>query len=1429
MLLLERTTNMKRKRGVLSECEDETTFINNSEINEVKEPFSEIFPEASQDSMMLQNGIPQDPQTTNTKDKQESCTENGSVAQEEEDMSNTDRSLNLNEQTGRENAKEIAGESAPKLETTTDNVPDNNASKQEDEKNSEVDVKPVINDEVEAENSTSPVQASTSIDKPQVSLSYSQQQNEVLQQSPSKRREIKLPVSKANEPRLVIDKLVLTNFKSYAGVQTIGPFNPSFSAVVGPNGSGKSNVIDSMLFVFGFRALKMRQGKLKELIHNSGADKPAFCQVDIHFQMVLDDPIIPQKSEKIPNSELIISRRAFQSNQSLYYINGKTSSYTEVTTLLKGQGIDLDHKRFLILQGEVESIAQMKPKAEKDNDDGLLEYLEDIIGTTKYKALIDNSLQEIETLNESCMEKANRFHLVEKDKDQLEEKKVEALRFLELEKKLIKAKSVHFQVNIHKSEQKIVELQREADSYVKELEDGRLANKTLLDGLESEIARQKQIEEAVKELAAKIGSLGKDKKDTNKRGVTMEEKSKNLNNKLKKITKTLEALQHNLSSSTQKLSNYSEASEQFKSEVEKLNSQLEIEEAKLDEVRQSLTEKTSEFTKEIEIIQKKLDPWNEKLKEKDNAIKLATSNIELLREQMLSTTKQLDEAKERLIRIKKEGKEKEAEYADTEIKLEKIEEQIGLGEEQCSIEKNKIENMRSALISQRQKVQESSSIFQNSQNKNKVLTSLLRLVKSGRIEGFHGRLGDLGVIDEQYDVAISTAAGSGLDSMVVETVETAQACINYLRKNKLGYANFICLNKLRNFNLAPIQTPGDPSRIKRLFDLITPTSAKFAPAFYSKLYNTLVAPNLNEAKKVAYGPKRWKVVTLDGKVVDTSGTMSGGGNYTSRGAMRLSNSRAGSDLIVTEEELQEMREKLQAMEAKFEQASVDYEQKISMLKKLKDLKPDTEFALSRLKLDIQSLATEKKEILQVCKNLIIEQENTQENNLFEQQIHEKEKQVQQWESERSEIKSEMLVHEQQIKILEQNIMDAGGVELKMQNSKVDSLKQQLEIIHDKTSGDRMAIKKLENEIKRLERIILTSTKEQHDAQVELESLQKKERENSERLQEIDLELNRLEHSKVEKDDELEALKAELDEKKDEINKFKLFEIEVENKLEKCRGLIAKSNAIIENNKNGLESIIVRDAQEYIIWLDPEEQSRYNSSEIEKLSEDEIRDIDMEVVDNEIQEIEAYMESVKVDIEVLKEYGIKIVEYDKRKSDLNSSVEERDEKKDYCEDLKRKRLDEFMVGFNTISMTLKDMYRMITMGGNAELELVDSLDPFSEGILFSVMPPKKSWKNISNLSGGEKTLSSLALVFALHQYKPTPLYVMDEIDAALDFRNVSIVANYIKERTKNAQFIVISLRNNMFELAQQLVGIYKVDNKTKSVSIANIEIAHLKKP
>jgi structural maintenance of chromosome 4 len=219
-----------------------------------------------------------------------------------------------------------------------------------------------------------------------------------------------------------------------------------------------------------------------------------------------------------------------------------------------------------------------------------------------------------------------------------------------------------------------------------------------------------------------------------------------------------------------------------------------------------------------------------------------------------------------------------------------------------------------------------------------------------------------------------------------------------------------------------------------------------------------------------------------------------------------------------------------------------------------------------------------------------------------------------------------------------------------------------------------------------------------------------------------------------------------------------------------------------------------------------------------LSAEELTSVVREDVDSRLLVLEQNLKNLKPDLKSIEEFRQKVAEHKQKQEDYEQVHAEREEARRKLDCLRQQRLTEFMDGFSVISLKLKEMYQMITLGGDAELELVDTMDPFSEGINFSVRPPKKSWKQITNLSGGEKTLASLSLVFALHHYRPTPLYFMDEIDAALDFRNVSIIANYIKERTKNAQFIVISLRNHMFELADLLVGIYKTHDVSKSVAI-----------
>lgn len=1340
--------------------------------------------------------------------------------------------------------------------------------------------------------------------------------------------------------RLVIEKLVLTNFKSYVGVQEVGPFHSSFSAVVGPNGSGKSNVIDSMLFVFGFRASKMRQAKLSELIHNSAKHKNLqYCSVDIHFQQVIDKKEFKEDEspvEVIPEEGIIVTRKAFRNNTSEYYINGKKSNYTVVTTLLKEKGIDLDHKRFLILQGEVESIAQMKPKAERENDDGLLEYLEDIIGTADYKQKIENSLEQVSELNDVCAEKENRFELVEKEKNNLETDKDKALTFLKLERQLIIKKSAYYQCELQKRTEKSKDKLEKYNQLKEKLQKEKDTNLEINKSITELEKKHKEANSKIKNINEQIQELQKQQRMIDKENVRFDEQKKNLTNKIKKSEKLSNTAKVTLDSSNAKLQDNLKEQKEYEENLIQLQEQLEIENKELESIRLELSSKTKPYTDKIAKIQKELQPWNEKLNAKESQVKVAESNVKMIKEEYAGLDKEIESKQDLMEKIIEQGKEKQKQMITLKKEKARIHKQMEHGSKEIKHAEQKMITMRENLNNTRLKVMDAKNSLSTSQNKSKVLSGLLRLQKAGRISGFHGRLGDLGVIDDKYDVAVSTAS-SQLDDMVVDTVEIGQQCIDYLRSKNLGYARFICLNKLRLFNMNKINTP---MNIPRLFDLITPKHEKFLPAFYSALRDTLAADNLKLANQAAYGSqRRYRVVTLDGKLIDTSGTLSGGGNYVHKGGMKTkSNSSSMNDELYTEEDVQQLEAELAAKEKHFLVAQDTLHEMEEALKELKDRDPEVDMQISKIELEVKSLTSDLTSLTKVVEELTANKATAEAK--LQKDLKEAEKVVNVHRQELQELKDGASSLENELKELEEKIMDIGGVKLKMQKSKIDGIIQKVEILNQKTSSVVHTIKKLQNEIKRSEKSLANNEKELQNGKVELVNLEEKFSKKNGSTLDLERKINEFENEKEKINSESEEIKDELDAKQTQINELKSTEIELENQIEKYEGAVKHEQKAIASLKQHLNSLHLRDVSHLIGWLEldipvkkaprtkeqvnkkkrkrrtkileetgeevenenenededededeemdvdeePEnsksedisrnseehddndqnnksmneentngdqakdqnakeaeeqeqQEEEYDSRELEELRElfkaselaeltaKQIQSTDIEELQAEIEKLEDELEDIKVDVDVLEEYGKRASEYQHRKVDLNEAVAKREELRNYVEDLKKKRLNEFMKGFFTISMTLKEMYQMITMGGNAELELVDSLDPFSEGILFSVMPPKKSWRNISNLSGGEKTLSSLALVFALHRYKPTPLYVMDEIDAALDFRNVSIVANYIKERTKNAQFIVISLRNNMFELSQRLVGIYKVDNMTRSVTLKNKDLVN----
>ncbi|EFX03364.1 nuclear condensin complex subunit [Grosmannia clavigera kw1407] len=1243
----------------------------------------------------------------------------------------------------------------------------------------------------------------------------------------------------APKPRIVIAYLILTNFKSYAGRQEVGPFHASFSSVVGPNGSGKSNVIDSLLFVFGFRASKMRQGKLSALIHNS-AQYPNldYCEVAVHFREVMDLP--GGGSEAIPSSDLVISRKAFRNNSSTYYIDGKSSNFTTVTTLLRDRGVDLDHKRFLILQGEVESIAQMKPKAGNEHEDGLLEYLEDIIGTSKYKTPIEEAANEVETLNDICMEKSGRVQHVEKEKHSLEDKKDKAIAYVRDENELAMKQSALYQIyigectdNVAVTKEAISQMQAELDA---ELEKHH--------GSEQEI---KQLEKAYSKGSRQCDAqeketqqLLKDMAKFDQERVKYEEKRKFLGDKRKKLEKAIATAENSAATAAETVEQCTEEIGTRAEEMAQLEKQIKEEEAELTSIRDSLKGKTQAFSDQIAAKQKSLEPWKDKINQKQSAIAVAESELAILQEKATAGATALEEMQAKIGSIEKGRAAKAAELQDCQLEKGRLEKEAKKVEAELASLAQQEPKMRAQLSNARQKADEARSSLSQTQTQGNVLTALMRMRESGRIDGFHGRLGNLGTIDQQYDVAISTACPA-LDNFVTDTVEAGQQCIEYLRKTNLGRGNFICLDKLRVRDMAAMQTP---EKAPRLFDLIRAKDERFRPAFYHALQDTLVAKDLAQANRIAYGAKRWRVVTLDGELIDKSGTMSGGGTTTKKGLM---SSKLVAD--TSKEQVARLEVDRDGLEQRFAEFQERQRELEGRLRFLGEQIPQMETTMQKLSLELDSAARNLADAQRRMKELGREQQPSSAGHDSKRALA-LEKEVGRLGAESEQLHGEMASVEAEIQRLQDKIMEVGGEKLRAQRTMIEALKEELASHNEETSNAEVRRAKAEKQMAKLEKDRAKAGRELEAAQQELEQLEAEIQNQGDKAESLQTAAEAARESLVVKKQVLAEVKAELDEKMAELNTTRGMEIDMRNKLEENQKVLVENEKQLRYWENKLSKLRLQDIHDLErakvkveggeggdegageVASEPADKDQPIKSEgtgdsagtppleLTRYSPDELAGMQKQVLQGEIAALEEKTQNASVDLGVLAEYRRRVEEHAARSSDLASAVGQRDTAKRRCDDLRRLRLEGFMEGFGVISLRLKEMYQMITMGGNAELELVDSLDPFSEGILFSVMPPKKSWKNISNLSGGEKTLSSLALVFALHHYKPTPLYVMDEIDAALDFRNVSIVANYIKERTKNAQFIVISLRNNMFELAARLVGVYKVNHMTKSVTIEN---------
>uniref|UniRef100_A0A5F8GS02 Structural maintenance of chromosomes protein n=1 Tax=Monodelphis domestica TaxID=13616 RepID=A0A5F8GS02_MONDO len=1106
--------------------------------------------------------------------------------------------------------------------------------------------------------------------------------------------------NEAGAPRLMITHIVNLNFKSYAGLPP----------------HGKSNVIDSMLFVFGYRAQKIRSKKLSVLIHNSDEHQDLdSCTVEVHFQKIIDKE--DDDYQVIPNSTFSVSRTGYRDNTSVYHISGKKKTFKEVGKLVGSHGIDLDHNR-LPNSGEVEQIAMMKPKGQTEHDEGMLEYLEDIIGCGRLKEPIQVLCRRVEILNEQRGEKLNRVKMVEKEKDALEGEKNIAIEFLTLENEVFKKKNHVCQYYIYDLQKRIAEMETQKEKIHEDTKDINKKSSELADQMKAKTKALKDIEKKLNKVTKFIEENKEKFTQLDLEDVQVREKMKHAKNKAKKLEKQLQKDKEKV----EEFKGVPASSEKVITETTARKSTLEKEkekeEEKLKQVMDSLKQETKELQEEKESQEKELMEFSKTVNEARSKMDVAQSELDIYLSHHNTAVSQLSEAKKALTTASETLKERKTAIRNLEIKLPPTEQDLKQKESELQNLTKEAIDLDSSVRDLLQKVEEAKSSLATNHSRGKVLNALIQQKKSGKIPGIYGRLGDLGAIDEKYDIAISSCCGA-LDYIVVDTIDTAQICVNFLKKQNIGVATFIGLDKIKVLekHMNPLQTP---ENTPRLFDLVKVKDEKIRRAFYFALHDTLVANNLDQATRVAFQKdKRWRVVTLQGQIIEQSGTMTGGGSKPMKGRM-------GSSFVVEVSEEESLSE---------QEAYLDIQVK-------------------ELEANVRDTAPDKKKQKLLETNI----------NIFKKEYE--------------CVAAKAGKVEAEVKRLHNLIVEINNHKLKAQQDKLDKINQQLDQCASAITKAQVAVKTADRNLKKAQDSVLPPEKEIKDNGKEVENLPH--------------ELQNLEEKATE--ESLPGIPKEL------LNLIKL-------KLEQLDSHISEHHSKVKYWEKEISRISLHPIEDNPV------------EEISVLSQEDLEAIKSpDSLTNQIALLEAQCHEMKPNLGSIAEYKKKEELYLHRVAELDKITTERERFRNAYEDLRKQRLNEFMAGFNIITNKLKENYQMLTLGGDAELELVDSLDPFSEGIMFSVRPPKKSWKKIFNLSGGEKTLSSLALVFALHHYKPTPLYFMDEIDAALDFKNVSIVAFYIYEQTKNAQFIIISLRNNMFEIADRLIGIYKTHNITKSVAI-----------
>ena len=1181
---------------------------------------------------------------------------------------------------------------------------------------------------------------------------------------------------------MYLKSIEIHGFKSFANKITF-QFHNGITGIVGPNGSGKSNVADAVRWVLGEQRIKQLRGASMQDVIFSGTEirKPmGYAYVAI----TLDNR---DHQLAIDFDEVTVARRIYRSGESEYLMNGSPVRLKDVNELFYDTGIGKEGYS-IIGQGQIDKILSGKPEERR-------ELFDEAAGIVKFKRRKSAAQKKLEDEKQNLLRVSDILSELEKQVEPLEKQSEKARIYLKKKEQL-----KDLDVNVFLLENARLKDQLAGVKEKYEIASGDLQETT---------SKYEHIKEEYEQVQAEIEQLDKqieeERSQLTDTGM-LRGKLEGEINVLKEQINSVRGNENHLLSRQENLQREIEARSRNEAAILEDKAEVDAHLSQLEEARE-------EAKAELARVQAQIDELNANIENGKNSIITALNERATIKSRMGRFDTMLEqiqirraELNSRLLRAKSDEAQQEDLIRKLEEEFLRINDNISAFNDRQSVLEEELNQIRDELSQKDQKLRDTQVVYHQDKSRLDALSNLTEryegyggsvkrvMERKSSNSGIIGVVADLIKVEKKYEVAIETALGGSIQNIVTETEETAKEMIAFLKQNKAGRATFLPLTSIRNrqeFRMKEVLAePG----VLGLADTLVNTEERYRDVATSLLGRIVVVDNVDNAVRIARKYKySLRMVTLEGELFNPGGSISGGAY------------KNNSNLLGRRREMAELetkvRETLKSIDILLDDIEKTKQRRNKLRMELEQTKASLqeEFIHQNTARMNVAAAREKKE------------QTEQGYGDLQNEQREIASQIEEIQNGKEEIRRELEASELLEKDVDSRIhmaqkeLEERKEEENLHSSRVSEWDLEVEKIRQKqgfeqTNLDRIRgdIQKFTAELKEIEEGMEAGRQEIARKEADILALQET-----------------INASYTNQNSGEEKLKADMERKEVLAGRQKNFFADRESLAERLSGLDKEVYRLSAQQEKLEESV---EAQINYMW----DEYEITLSDAAALKNEELQDLT--AMKKEITSLKDQIRRLgDVNVNAIEDYKNLMERYTFLKNQHDDLIKAEETLKGIILELDEAMRKQFREKFAQISQEFDKVFKELFGGGKGTLELMEDEDILEAGIRIIAQPPGKKLQNMMQLSGGEKALTAISLLFAIQNLKPSPFCLLDEIEAALDDSNVGRFANYLHKLTKYTQFIVITHRRGTMEKADRLYGITMQEKGVSTlVSVSLIE-------